>query len=131
MDSNWDWARLYEQRKNFGGRSNTSFRFSLNKPLGAMQLFRFTVEVKDGEHEYSHFHLLRARTEASANKRAQKYAQTFLGSRTRPYEWARDIRGRKLHPIRWEPTDGVEYRLVEMKGVTETTEQELLHWILT
>lgn len=102
----------------------------MNKPLKTMKLFRFTVEVRDGEHEYSSFHALRARTEASANRRARKCAQTFLGTRTKPYEWARDARGRKLYPIRWEPTDDVEYRLVEMKGVSETTEQELLHWIL-
>lgn len=95
-----------------------------------MKLFRFTVEVRDGEHEYGYLHALRAKTKASADRRARTYARTFLGSRMKPYDWVRDARGRKLFPYRWEPVNGWEYRIVEMKGVAETTEQELLRWIL-
>ena len=94
------------------------------------KLYYFYVTVRDGEHEYSYHCALRARSEATATKRAQKYARTFLCCRMIPYQWAHDGRGRKLYPIQWEASGGSEYRIVEMEGVSETTEQELLNRLL-
>lgn len=81
-----------------------------------MKLYMFTVNVKDGEHEYLSVELVLARDERSANRRARNYAQRFLGSRMK---WSNEYSC-------FEPDDGYEYRLVEYSGVQETTAEDIV-----
>ncbi len=82
-----------------------------------LKLYGFTVEVRDGEHEYSYYQVIRARSHKAADKRARHYTKTFLGSRM---QW---IDERTL-----ESTEGwlVEYRMIKYDGVYETTPEEIL-----
>lgn len=84
-----------------------------------MKLFHFYIEVRDGEHEYSHLGAVRARTGASAEKKARKKAEQFLGSRMK---WTDE---RTL-----EPVDGSEYRIVRFEGVQETTIEKILRRVM-
>jgi hypothetical protein len=95
------------------------------------RLFSFWVNVRDGEHEYSHFELVRSRTQRLADARARRYARTFLGCKMKPCEWARDDKGVKLYPIAWEPTvGGAEYRIIEMEGTDLTTPEKVISTLL-
>ena len=93
-------------------------------------LFSFWVDVRDGEHEYSHFELVRAKTQRQADAKARKYARTFLGSKMKPCEWSHDNKGKRLEPIAWEPVDGAEYRIVEMEGTDPTTAEKVISTLL-
>jgi hypothetical protein len=94
-------------------------------------LYSFWVNVRDGEHEYSHFELVKAKTQREADGRARKYARTFLGCRMKPCEWAHDKKGRDLFPIAWEPAGGEgEYRIVEMEGTDPTTSEKVISTLL-
>ncbi len=83
------------------------------------KLYHFYIEVRDGEHEYSHLGVVRARTGKAAEKKARKKAEQFLGSRMK---WTDE---RTL-----EPVDGSEYRIVRFEGVQETTIEEILSRVM-
>lgn len=93
-------------------------------------LFSFWVKVRDGEHEYSHFELVRAETRRQADAKARKYARTFLGSKMKACEWSHDNKGKRIEPIAWEPVDGAEYRIVEMEGTDPTTPEKVISTLL-
>jgi len=93
-------------------------------------LFSFWVNVRDGEHEYSHFELVKAKTQRQADARARKYARTFLGSKMKPCEWVHDEKGKQLDPIAWEPVSGGEYRMIEMEGADRTTPEKVISTLL-
>jgi hypothetical protein len=94
-------------------------------------LYSFWVNVRDGEHGYSHFELVRAKTQGEADARARKYARTFLGCRMKPCEWAHDGKGKELFPIAWEPKGGEgEYRIVEMEGTDPITPEKVISTLL-
>lgn len=95
------------------------------------RLFSFWVNVRDCEHEYSHFELVRAKTQKEADARARRYASTFLGCKMKPIEWARDDKGTKLYAIAWESTGAEEeYRIVEMEGTDPTTPEKVISTLL-
>lgn len=93
-------------------------------------LFSFWVNVRDGEHEYTHFELVRAKTQRQADVKARRYARTFLGSKMKACEWSHDNKGKRLEPIAWEPVDGAEYRIVEMEGTDPTTPEKIISTLL-
>jgi hypothetical protein len=93
-------------------------------------LFSFWVNVRDGEHEYSHFELVRAKTQKQADARARRYAKTFLGCKMKPCEWAHDEKGKQLDPIAWEPVGGGDYRIIEMEGTDPTTPEKVISTFL-
>jgi len=80
-----------------------------------MKLFKFRIEVRDGEHEYWTYQLVKARTQAVAERKAKRYAKTFLGTKM---EWTDD---RTL-----EPVDAEEYRIIRFVNVEETTLEDWL-----
>jgi len=84
--------------------------------VNPMRLFHFSITVRDGEHEYLDTLAVRARGKATAQKRANEYAKTYLGSRMK---WSE-----RYHCF--EPLTGFEYRLVEVSRVSEISEEELL-----
>ena len=86
--------------------------------------------MRDGEHEYSHFELVRAKNQSQADAKARRYARTFLGSKMRACEWSHDNKGKKIEPIAWEPVDGAEYRIVEMEGTYPTTPEKVISTLL-
>lgn len=95
------------------------------------KLFSFWINVRDGEHEYSHFELVRAKTQSEADVRARKYTQNFFGCKMKPCEWAHDEKGRQLYPISWKPAGGEgEYRIVEMEGTDPTTPEKVISTFL-
>ncbi len=93
-------------------------------------LFSFWVNVRDGEHEYSHFELVKAKTQSEADARARMYAKSFLGCKMKPREWTHDEKGRQLFAIAWEPAGGGEYRIVEMEGTDPTTPEKVISTFL-
>jgi hypothetical protein len=98
---------------------------------GCGKLFSFWVNVRDGELEYSHFELVRAKTQSEADVHARNYAQNFLGCKMKPCDWAHDVKGRELYPIAWEPAGGQgEYRTVEMEGTDPTTLDKVISTFL-
>jgi len=90
-------------------------------------LFSFWINVRDGEHEYTHFELVRAKTQREADIRARKYAKAFLGCKMKPCEWAHGEKGKQLDAIAWEPAGGGgEYRILEMEGTEPTTPEKVI-----
>jgi hypothetical protein len=94
------------------------------------KLFSFWVNVRDGEHEYSHFELVKAKNQRQADTKARRYAKMFLGSKMKACEWSHDNKGKKLEPIAWETVDGAEYRIVEMEGTDPTTPEKVISTLL-
>ena len=94
------------------------------------KLFSFWINVRDGEHEYSHFSLVRAKTQKQADAKARRYAKTFLGSKMKAWEWFHDDKGKRVEPIAWEPVDGAEYRIVEMEGTDATIPEKVISTLL-
>lgn len=79
--------------------------------------YLFSLNVRDGEHEYLQYGVVSARNEAEADRKAFRRAQSFLGSKTR---WNEEHRY-------FEPADGWEYRIVEYEGIIgEATPEEVL-----
>ena len=46
-----------------------------------MKLYEFFLVEHNGEQEYTHYQLVRAKTENAAHKKAQKYARGFYSTR--------------------------------------------------
>ena len=87
--------------------------------------------MRDGEHEYSHFELVRAKTQPQADARARRYAKAFLGCKMKPCKWSHDKKGKQLDPIAWEPLgSGGEYRIIEMEGADPTTIEKVVSTLL-
>ncbi len=79
--------------------------------------YLFSLNVRDGEHEYLSYGIVSARSEAEADRKAFRKTQNFLGSRMR---WNRKYRY-------FESANGWEYRIVEHEGIVgEATLENLL-----
>ena len=79
--------------------------------------YLFSLNVRDGEHEYLQYGIVSASNEAEADKKAFLKAQGFLGSKMK---WSEKHRY-------FEPADGWEYRIVEYEGIIgEATPSTLL-----
>lgn len=46
-----------------------------------MKLFLICLEIRNGENEYISYHVTRAKTLKSAERKAEKYARGFFGER--------------------------------------------------
>ena len=88
--------------------------------MSKQKLWEFSVEVHDGEHEYTYNELCFARTQEEADAIARKYAERFLLSKMEVY-----ARGDDGTPCQWIGR-GAEYRIVECKGASEVTSIENL-----
>jgi len=69
--------------------------------------YLFSLNVRDGEHEYLQYGVVSARNEAEADRKAFGKAQNFLGSKMK---WNKKYRY-------FEPANGWEYRIVEYEGI--------------
>jgi len=79
--------------------------------------YLFSLNVRDGEHEYLQYGIVSAANEVEADKKAFRKAQSFLGSKMK---WNEKYRY-------FEPADGWEYRIVEYEGIIgEATPSMLL-----
>ena len=83
---------------------------------GRMKRYLFSVEVRDGEHEYLSYGIVVANDEMSADRKAFEKAKRFLGSRMK---WNEENHC-------FEPADGSEYRMIEYGIVGEATPEAVM-----